>query len=272
MAPLNAGLRKPRVCAVSYLNTTPLVWGLAEGPQRGAVDLTFAVPSVCAERVIAGVSDLGLMPVVEMARAGFGYIPGLGIACRGTVRSILLVSGGKRFEQVRTLATDNGSRTSVQLARIILAEKFGTEPALRPMAPDLDRMLAVADAALLIGDAALSVDTADLALPYLDLGEQWVEMTGLPMVFALWAGRPEALSPKLEAVLRESCDYGLSHLDQIITEEADRRGFTPWLVEQYLTQNLQVLLEERDYEGMREYLRLAAELSPAPQMEMKTGR
>ena len=245
---------------------------MAEGPQRRAVDLTFAVPSICAERVNAGAADLGLMPVVEMARFGYGYIPGMGIACRGPVRSILLVSGGKRFSQIRSLAVDTGSRTSVQLARVILNGKFDCDPVLLPMAPDLDMMLAEADAALLIGDAALAVDTSDLTLPFLDLGEQWVEMTGLPMVFALWAGRAEALSPGLENTLRESCEYGLSHLDEIVAEESDRRGFNPHLVGQYLTRHVQVLLEERDYEGMREFLRLATELTPAPLVEARKVR
>lgn len=263
---------RPRVCAVSYLNTTPLVWGLIEGPQQNTVDLTFAVPSLCAERVVSGVADIGLLPVIEMARHGYGYIPGAGIACRGPVRSILLVSGGKSFDRVRTLATDTGSRSSVELARIILSEKYGSEPALVPMPPDLSAMLASADAALLIGDAALAVDPSDLGLPVLDLGEEWIELTGQPMVFAIWSGRAEALSPGLETILRDSCEYGLRNLDGIIERESDLRGFPAWLVHQYLTRHIHFLLDERDYEGMRTYLRMATELSPVSVAEARAAR
>jgi chorismate dehydratase len=269
---LRAKPARPRVCAVSYLNTIPLVLGLIDGPQHNCVDLSFAVPSLCAERVVSGVAEIGLLPVIEMARNGFGYIPGTGIACRGPVRSILLVSGGKPFERIRTLATDTGSRTSVELARIILSEKYSNEPALVPMPPDLTRMLASADAALLIGDAALAVDPSDLGLPVLDLGEEWTELTGQPMVFALWSGRPEVLSPTLEKVLRNSCHYGLENLDSIIEKESELRGFPRWLVQQYLTRHIQFLLDERDYEGMRTYLKMATELSPVTLTDARSAR
>jgi chorismate dehydratase len=264
---VHAKFARPRVCAVSYLNTAPLVYGLVDGPQRGAVDLTFAVPSMCSERVVSGVADVGLLPVIEMARHGYGFVPGLGIGCRGPVRSILLVSGGRPFDRLRTLAADTGSRTSVELARIVLKEKHAAEPALVPMAPDLSRMLEFADAALLIGDAALALDPTELGLPVLDLGEEWVDLTGLPMVFAVWSGRPRALSPKLESLLHASCRAGLENLDSIIEKESDHRGFPHHLVQQYLTRNIQVLLEERDMEGMRTFLRLAAALEPQPAVE-----
>src|SRR5580658_6579308 len=139
---------KPRVCAVSYLNTVPLVWGMLHSPDpedgRDVFDLRFALPSVCADQLAAGEADIGIVPVIEMHRQKLDYFRGTGIACHGPVRSILLISKVP-FRQIRTLATDSGSRTSVQLARIILTEKFGLAgndaPRLVSMPADLAAML-----------------------------------------------------------------------------------------------------------------------------------
>src|SRR6266545_4550799 len=107
-----------RVCAVSYLNTAPLVWGMLHGRQRGMFDLTFRVPSECADLVAAGEADIGIIPIYELVRRRWQAVPGVGIACRGAVRSILLISKVEA-SGVRTLAGDAGSRTSIALARII---------------------------------------------------------------------------------------------------------------------------------------------------------
>jgi len=251
---------RPRVCAVSYLNTVPLVWGMMHGEEKGLVDLSFAVPSTCADRVVDGQADLGIIPVIETERNRFAWVRGTGIACRGAVRSILLIAK-RTLNQVRTLATDTGSRTSVELARIILARRYESEPALIPMAPDLGRMLDAADAALLIGDAALAIDPASLAHPCLDLGEEWAQLTGLPMVFAVWSGRADIVARGYERLFESSCRFGLANLDRIIEEEAERRSFPEHLVHQYLTRNLVLLLGELEYQGMRTYLKYARMLA-----------
>lgn len=256
-APLNT--TPPRVCAVSYLNTVPLVWGALHGPQQGSMALSFAVPSQCAEQVRHGTADVGIIPVIEKERMGLDAVPGLGIACRGPVRSILLVSAVP-FEKIRRLAVDSGSRTSVQLARVILAQRYGAEPELHAAAPDLEGMLGNADAALLIGDAALNVDPLELDLPCLDLGEEWVTHTGLPMVFAQWAGRSDVVTPSLAEALHGSCQYGLAHLDEIIEQEAPARGFARPLVEQYLTRNIVFQLGDAEYAGLAQYLKSVKEL------------
>lgn len=254
--------RKPRVCAVSYLNTVPLVWGALHGPQVGALDISFAVPSICADRVVEGDADLGIIPVIEMDRNGMDWVSGIGIACRGPVRTILLVSRVP-FAEIRTLATDSGSRTSVQLARIILAKRYGAFPVLVSMDPDLVRMLETADAALIIGDAALALDPTEIDYPCLDLGEEWANLTGLPMVFAVWSGRRGQITPELAEAIRGSCHYGLGQLDAIIKEEAERRGFPEYLVHQYLTRNINLLLGEEEEAGIRLYLKYARELDVA---------
>jgi predicted solute-binding protein len=250
------------VCAVSYLNTAPLIHGLLQDAWSGAVDLRLETPAVCADEVASGRAHIGLNPVIEIARFGWDSFPETGVACRGPVRSILLFAR-KSFSSLRTLAVDTGSRTSVQLSRIVLAQRFGIDPLLVPRRPNLDTMLEVADAALLIGDAALAVDPAETPYPWLDLGEVWVEMTGKPMVFALWSGPAENCRPELGARLAASARSGLAKLDAIIAHESAARGFPEWLVQQYLTRHIHFLLDDLDHDGLRHFWKLAAALPPA---------
>ena len=253
-------LSRPRVCAVSYLNTVPLVWGLLHDPSlQGTFDLRFALPSECADQLARGEADIGIVPVIEMARQGMDYFPGTGIACHGPVRSILLISKVP-FREIRTLATDSGSRTSALLAQVILAEKFGVKPQVFTHPADLAQMFGKADAALLIGDAALRVDPATLPFEVLDLGAEWVALTGLPMVFAVWAGRKQVVHEPYGRMFLESCRYGLAHMDDMVRAEAPARQFDPDLVRRYLTHHIVFELGDRDYEGMRLYIQHARRL------------
>ena len=254
----NSGL--PRVCAVSYLNTTPLVWGLLHKPSlQGIFDLRFALPAVCAEELASGKANIGLVPAIEVLRQNLEYVRGAGISSDGPVRSILLISKVP-FSQIKILATDSGSRTSVMLARIVLAEKYGVEPGVISHAPDLAAMLGLADAALLIGDAALCIDPNALPFETLDLGEEWAALTGLPMVFAVWAGRKEALDASLGGALLESCRYGLAHMDDIVGEASQRRQFPEALVREYLTRKIIFEFTDRHYAGLEEYWKRAVAL------------
>ncbi|HEV2200539.1 MAG TPA: menaquinone biosynthesis protein [Bryobacteraceae bacterium] len=259
MFPSNSA-RTPSVCAVSYLNTVPLVWGLLQDAALQPVfNLRFALPSRCAEELASGEADLGIVPVIEMARQKLDYFPGLGISSVGPVRSILLVSKVP-YREIKRLTTDSGSRTSVMLARIILAEKFGAEPRLTSQAPELASMLGSADAALLIGDAALHIDPATLPFETLDLGAEWTALTGLPMVFAVWAGRKEVVRKPYGQALADSCRYGLSHIEEIIPREAASRKLAEPLVRRYLTRHIVFEFGPRHEEGLAEYLKRAAAL------------
>lgn len=249
---------QPRVCAVSFLNTVPLVWGMLHGPQRGVFDILFKIPSECADAMESGQADIGLLPCFELLRQDLGTVPGLGIACRGAVRSILLVSHVPAG-RIRTLAADTSSRTSVALARIVLEKRYGVSPALLRRPPDLGAMLAEADAALLIGDPALRVDPDSLDLHVYDLGLEWQELTGLPMVFAQWAGRRECLNPQVERVFAASFAWGEARVEEIVAAEAGPRRLAPGLVRSYLTRNIVYRLGPAEEEGLRLYLRYAAE-------------
>jgi predicted solute-binding protein len=244
------------VCAVSFSNTTPLVWGMMHGPQRGMFDLEFRLPSECADALKTGAAEIGIVPSFELTRQDLDILPGAGIACHGPVRSILLIAKTPLGE-VRTLAADSSSRTSVELARVILDRKYGAHPRVLPHAPDLDAMLSVADAALIIGDPALRIDPAALPYEVRDLGRDWVEMTGLPMVFAVWAARKGVADESVAQAFRDSCRYGLDHMEDIVAAEASRLGLAPELVRRYLTRHIVHELGPRDYQGMRLFLEWA---------------
>jgi predicted solute-binding protein len=249
-------LFKPKVCAVSFLNTVPLVWGMLHGEQRELFNLSFEIPSVCADRLGEGSADVGLVPVYEVPRLGLEVAPGAGIACRGAVRSILLISRVP-IPNIRTLAADTSSRTSVQLARIILDRQYGVRPRFLPMSPALPAMLAVADAALIIGDPALHIEPSTLPFHCLDLGEEWHRMTGLPFVFAVWAGRPDVIDDRIAAGLMESYRFGLQHLDAIIPAEARERHLPEPLVRNYLSRCIVYNLGFLEYEALRLFLQYA---------------
>jgi predicted solute-binding protein len=243
---------------VSFLNTAPLVWGLVHGRQRGLFDLSFCLPSECADRLAAGTADVGIVPAIEAARLGLDPLPGCGIACRGAVRSILLVSKVP-YERIRAVAADSSSRTSVALARIVLARRYGVAPEFLSRPPALEAMLEAADAALIIGDPALRIDPAALAYRTLDLGAEWWELTSLPMVFAIWAARPGYASPELAEALLDSLRFGMERLDEIISREAVSRGFEESLVREYFARNVVLEFGDGERQGLERFLGYARE-------------
>lgn len=251
----------PVVCAVSYLNTSPLVWGFERTALGERIRLEYALPSACADRVREGTADIGILPVIEIARQGLDWLPSTGIACRGAVRSILLISKVP-MDRIRTVAGDLGSRTSVMLTRVLLAERFGCQPSVLPMRADLDEMLREADAALIIGDPALLLDPIALRLDYevWDMGEEWWKHTGLPMVFALWSGAKGRIDARMDDLFIESCRYGLAHLDEVLDIECPKRSIPRDLGHAYFTRHIVFELNERDLEGMHAYLKLARAL------------
>jgi chorismate dehydratase len=231
---------------------------MLHGEQRGIFDLSFAIPAECADRLQSGLADIGIVPAVELNRQKLEIIHGAGIACHGPVRSIFLISKVP-YQEIRKLAADSTSRTSAALSRVILARKYGVEPEVRSHHPHLPSMLAQADAALIIGDAALVLDPANLPFRVLDLGAEWVQMTGLPMVFAVWAARGEFPKQDPEPFL-ESMRFGLAHIDDIARSEHAKVGVSEELARTYLRDNIVFELGDREYAGLRTFLQYASEL------------
>jgi len=265
-----------KISAISYLNTAPLLWDFEHG-EAGRVtasdfDISYTIPSACAEALRAGTADIGIIPAAAYATVpDLVILPDVAIAALRAVRSILLVSKvplDRWGEQVRTVALDTSSMTSVALAKILFAKWLGGARDYKPMAPNLDAMLATCDAALLIGDPALQVDRKRYFT--LDLAEEWAARTGKSFVFAFWAIRKQALAGRNAAAIAEafqkSRDHGLSpkNLEAIAQEWAPRLGITVEAVRVYLTQNIHYYLDPPCLEGLELYYRLGAEVGALP--------
>lgn len=246
--------RVARLGAVDYLNARPLVYGLEL--QNRLFSLRFDVPSKCAALTHEGFIDVGMIPSIEYLRGRQPYriVPGMGIISDGQVASVAVFSK-KPVDQIESIAADTSSRTSNSLLRILCAERFGIDPRFDPMPPDATAMLTQCDAALIIGDPALFLDHEARGLLKVDLGEEWAAMTGLPFVWAFWAGRPSALTPEHVAALVEARDGGMAHSDELAAAYCgpDRAE----LGKRYLRDNIKYVLGDREQAGLRKYYELA---------------
>ena len=285
-------MRPLRISAISYLNTAPLMWDFEHGEAGHEFEISYTLPSACARALEAGTADIGIIPAAAYAQVpGLVALPGVAIASRRPVRSILLVSRVP-VNQIRTVALDTSSMTSVALTKILFEKWLGGGRTFTSMPPNLDNMLAAHDAALLIGDPALQIDRSRYLT--LDLAEEWIRHTGKPFVFAFWAIRQQALQeealrgdnrPRLSAarsdarvhaldlatIFQQSRDHGLQRasLDQIAREWAPKLGIGEAGVRSYLTENIYYHLDPPCLEGLQLFYRYAAEigaLSAAPEI------
>jgi chorismate dehydratase len=242
-----------RLGVVPYLNVAPIIHGL-RGDAR--FELVPEVPSLLSESLHRGDVDLGMIPTIEYPGHGYAIVPGIAIASRGAVRSVRLFHRGP-VEAIRRVALDTSSRTSAALVRILLRERLGRDPEYVDMGPDLGAMLEAADAALVIGDPAL--DHEDDA-PTLDLGAEWRALTGLPFVFAFWAGRPDALGPEDVAALQASLRAGMAAIPEIAAAYPRRAPGRQGDNEAYLRDSIVFDLGPAERAGLEEFYRRARAL------------
>jgi chorismate dehydratase len=265
MAPL-------RISAISFLNTAPLMWDFEHGDSAARLsrhfDIAYTVPSRCADELKDGLADIGIIPAAAYTSIPeLVVIPDIAIASKNAVRSILLVSKVP-LEKIRSVATDDSSRTSAALVKIFLRKFVGINPGFRRQKAVLEEMLQWHDAALLIGDPALQANTKNYYV--YDLGEQWRRWTGRPFVFAFWAVRKAALaglSPEVDVtrIFQQSRDNGLKHLAEIVESWAPRLSLPAPLVREYLTENIDYSLDPENLEGLQLFYRYAAEYKVLPQ-------
>jgi chorismate dehydratase len=275
-------MRRLRISAISYLNTAPLMWDFERGEAGSEFDISYTLPSACARALEAGTADIGIIPAAAYAQVpGLMVLPGVAIASRRPVRSILLVSRVP-VEKIRTVALDTSSMTSVALTKIMFEKWLGGDRTFTSMEPDIEKMLAQHDAGLLIGDPALKIDRSRYHT--LDLAEEWIRHTGKPFVFAFWAVREKALfgdgrprpsaersdagvpEQDLAAIFQQSRDCGLepASLDYIAREWAPRLGLSETAIRSYLTENIYYHLDTACMEGLQLFYRYAAEIGALP--------
>ena len=283
-----SNLQKLRISIVQYLNTAPLVWGFTNGPLAGKYDLSFTVPSQCAEALRAGAADIAIIPAIEYQRIpGLVVLPDLAIASQNRVRSLLIISK-KPIEQVRSIALDRSSRSTQALTRILAEEHWKIYPEFVETEPDLRVMLERADAAMLIGDpalrisiaiekkstvspqgravcqaATLGITSAEIFHVYDVVGE-WRKFSSLPAVMAVWAARPEVVTPEVLTDFAASRHFGMAQISAICQEAARELELPQSALESYLRQNIDFSLGEENRRGLERYFHEAAKLGLIP--------
>jgi chorismate dehydratase len=259
-----------RIGAVSYLNTKPLVYRLAElAPQH---ELVFDLPSRLADQLAAGTLDVALIPSVEFfERPDYQIVSDACIGCRGPVRSVKLLSRVP-LPQIRTLALDEGSRTSAALVQILLRERFDLTPTLVPFPIDAQPESIAADALLMIGDRAMHLPAGEYAAEW-DLGDVWCRWAELPFVFAMWVARKGSGFrvqgsddlDNLASLLSQSRDLGVANVEQIARDEHSRHGLSYDDCLTYFRDHLHFTLGPRELAGLRLFETLLAGTKPGPE-------
>ncbi len=249
--------RPLRIGAVSYLNSKPLIYGL--GQRIREAELVLDVPSRLADSLAAGRLDVALVPSIEFFRSpDYTIVSDACIACQGPVLSVKLFSRTPMAE-IRTLALDEGSRTSVALVQILLQEKYGVAPLLQPLAIGASFTDCDTDAVLLIGDRAVYSPPGEFCEIW-DLGDQWCRWTDLPFVFAMWVARQGVEQERVAALLNTARDDGLAHLDEIVAAESASLGLTRPQCMSYLRDNLHFRLGDRERQGLELFQRYVFQL------------
>jgi len=239
--------------------------------------LHYTKPSLCADELLSGRADLGLIPIASLTPE-LAIVPGCTIASLHRVRSIqLIVKASHTLETIRTIAADTASRSSLAYAEILFRKFLRTQPTFIQHLADPIAMLQQADAALLIGDPALlaleSRDQIERAVgpcQWFDLAHQWHTRTGLPWVAAVWAVRPEALSlshissAQLTEDLTTSRDHGLAHIEDLVQEWTPQIRIPAGTVRHYLTQNIHYTLGLDCIRAIEVFRQYAAEIDALP--------
>ncbi len=249
------GRKTLRVGAVSYLNSKPLIEGLAEALPQAS--LLLDVPSRLADELQRGRLDVALIPSVEaFSDPDYVIVSDACVATHGPVMSVKLYSR-VHPGMIRSLALDEGSRTSACLAKVILNEQYGVQPRIESLPLNQGTEATTADAILLIGDRAMHAPSEKFHTVW-DMGEKWLEWTGLPFVFAMWVARRDTDLRDVAAALSAVRDLGLKRIPEISERECSRLGLTAQVAKNYLTHNLHFRLGLAERQGLRLFHELAA--------------
>jgi len=267
-----------RISIVQYLNTAPLVRGFTHGAQRGKYQLSFTVPSQCAEALRSGEADIAIIPAIELQRIdGLVILPNLSISSKKSARSLLLVSK-KPIHEIQRIALDRSSRSTQALVRILCRKHWQIAPEFFETEPNLPSMLGQADAALVIGDPALRLAVhgsptelaglpASSPLFIYDIVEKWRAFTSFPAVLAVWAARPAVVTPEVVRDFQESLAFGMQHLDEISVEASRELNLPAEKLRRYLSENIDYTLDAENSRGLQSYFFFAAELGLIPELK-----
>ncbi|MFZ1750681.1 MAG: menaquinone biosynthesis protein [Saprospiraceae bacterium] len=245
----------PKIVMVSYLNSKPFELGLHQHQATAEYDIILAHPAECATLFRDGEADIALLPSGALHElSGYTIISDYCIGCDGEVRTVCVYSNEK-LEHCKRLILDAHSMTSVLLARLIL-EKYYHIKVEMITANISQHEVRKGDAILMIGDKVFGYES-DFLYKY-DLGAIWKQWTGLPFVFAVWVAREGILSDRLDSILNEAFQYGLSKLPAIIKSESQDNLDLYY----YFSNNIQYHFDDNKKEGLQLFLAKSAEYFP----------
>jgi len=240
---------------VPYLNALPLIWALEHRPD---VELVRLLPSQLGAQLESGVLHASLSPVFDVLNGVGGAI--LGDAIVGAtreVRSVLLFHRAP-ITELRSVALDSSSHSSVNLTRVLLRDFYKTAPDFSDAPPDLEKMLAYHDGAVLIGDPALEAAQTSGDWQVLDLARAWHDFTGLSFTFAAWTGKRglnRDAAQELGGVLDEARDEGAENIERITEENPTRSALSPSVRSSYLSHAIEYRFSPAHQAGLARFAR-----------------
>ncbi len=246
-------MEKIKISAVSYLNTYPFLYGIYSNPHlTKKIEISTDYPSVCAQKLIDGNVDLGLVPVAVLPQIkDYSIISDYCISAFKQVKSVMLFSDVP-LNEIKTILLDYQSRTSVNLAQILASEFWHISPVWQKASLNFEKEIKTTTAAVLIGDRALN-RLNEHKYVY-DLAEEWFKFTQLPFVFATWTSNKK-LPEYFVDEFNESLRFGINHIDNTLTFFKDRLNKINYNAKLYLTENIDFMLNKEKQSAIDLFLK-----------------
>jgi chorismate dehydratase len=241
---------KVKISIVSYLNSKPFIYGLKHSQLINEIDLQQDIPSVCAQKLIDGKVDIGLVPVAILPLLKEHYIiSDYCIGAEGKVASVMLYSNVP-LPEIKNIVLDYQSRTSVQLTKVLATHFWKINPEWIPAQTNYENNISGTTAAVIIGDRTFGIENK-YAYTY-DLAEEWQKLTQLPFVFACWVANkklPDSFINKLNQALK----YGIDNRSLLISELTQEKAY-PTNIKKYLTENIKYDYDTPKKEALKLFL------------------
>ena len=239
-------MNKLKVSAVSYTNSKPFVFGLLHSDILDKIELSLDIPSVCASKLIENQVDIGLVPVAALLQIpNYHIISDYCIGANGAVDSVFIFSN-KPISEIKTLKLDSQSRTSNNLARVLIKNYWKCTPEFVEHEN--------ADAFVQIGDRTFG--KKDQFLFHYDLSEEWFKFTGLPFAFAVWASN-KPISESFKDEFNAALKFGLEQRDRVLN---DLKSVDNFDLSDYLMNKIDFNLNEDKLKAIKKFHELIRDL------------
>lgn len=241
-------MEKIKISAVSYLNTKPMLFGLVKSDIHTQIDLKLDIPSVCADKLERGEVDLGLVPVAVIPKIKTPYI--VSDFCIGTVGAVktVCIFSHVPIEELTHIYLDFHSRTSVELAQILLKEYWKIDPVFLAASDGFQSNIKGTTGAVIIGDRTIGLEKE---FPFIyDLGEYWMTHTGLPFVFAAWVSNHQ-LPPEFIEKFNQALKNGVAAIPELMLLLPPKENFD---LKTYFTEHISYELDAEKKKALSLFL------------------